>query len=124
MDNKHSLSHTKWECKYHLVWIPKYRKKELYGGLRKYLGPWFKDLASQKESQILEGHLKPDHVHMLISIPPKYSVSHLVGFLKVKGTIKIAQVYLGKRKNFMFHVCNIIFFKISWLEIDQIAHHV
>ena len=61
MDDKQSLSHTKWECKYHLVWIPKYRKKDLYGGLRKYLGSCFKDLASQKESQILEGHLKPDH---------------------------------------------------------------
>ena len=100
MDDKQSLSHTKWECKYHLVWIPKYRKKELYGGLRKYLGPSFKDLASQKECQILEGHLKPDHVHMLISIPPKYSVSQVVGFLKGKSAIQIARVYLGKRKNF------------------------
>ena len=100
MYDKESSSHTRWECKYHLVWIPKYRKKELYGGLRKYLGPWFKDLASQKESQILEGHLKPDHVHMLISIPPKYSVSQVVGFLKGKSAIQIARVYLGKRKNF------------------------
>ena len=100
MDDKQSLSHTKWECKYRLVWIPKYRKKELYGGLRKYLGPWFKDLASQKESQILEGHLKPDHVHMLISIPPKDSVSQVVGFLKGKSAIQVARVHLGKRKNF------------------------
>ena len=76
MDDRQSLSHTKWECKYHLVWIPKYRKKDLYTELRRYLGPWFKDLAFQKESQILEGHLKPDHVHMLISIPPKYSGQH------------------------------------------------
>ncbi|MDI6754289.1 MAG: IS200/IS605 family transposase [Thermodesulfobacteriota bacterium] len=101
MDDKQSLSHTKWECKYHLVWIPKYRKKDLYGGLRKYLGSCFKDLASQKESQILEGHLKPDHVHMLISIPPKYSVSQVVGFLKGKSAIQIVRVYLGKRKNFV-----------------------
>lgn len=100
MDDKQSLSHTKWECKYHLVWIPKYRKKELYAELRRYLGPWFKDLAFQKESQILEGHLKPDHVHMLISIPPKYSVAQVVGFLKGKSAIQIARVYLGKRKNF------------------------
>ena len=100
MDNKQSLGHTKWKCKYHLVWIPKYRRKELYGGLRKYLGTSFKDLASQKECQILEGHLKPDHVHMLISILPKYSVSQVGGFLKGKSAIQIARVYLGKRKNF------------------------
>ncbi len=87
MDDKQSLSHTKWECKYHLVWIPKYRRKDLYAELRRYLGPWFRDLALQKESQILEGHLKIDHVHMLISIPPKYSVAQVVGFLKGKSAI-------------------------------------
>ena len=103
MYDKESLSHTRWECKYHLVWIPKYRKKELYGGLRKHLGPLFKDLASQRESKILEGHLKPDHVHMLISIPPKLSVSQVVGFLKGKSAIQIAWVYLGRRKNFVGH---------------------
>ena len=103
MYDRESLSHTRWECKYHLVWIPKYRKKELYGGLRKHLGPLFKDLASQRESKILEGHLKPDHVHMLISIPPKYSVSQVVGFLKGKSAIQIARVYLGRRKNFVGH---------------------
>jgi putative transposase len=103
MYDKESLSHTRWECKYHLVWIPKYRKKELYGGLRKHLGPLFKDLASPRESKILEGHLKPDHVHMLISIPPKYSVSQVVGFLKGKSAIQIARVYLGRRKNFVGH---------------------
>ena len=100
MYDKESLSHTRWECKYHLVWIPKYRRKELYGGLRKHLGSLFKDLASQRESKILEGHLKPDHVHMLISIPPKLSVSQVVGFLKGKSAIQIARVFLGKRKNF------------------------
>jgi putative transposase len=83
-----------------LVWIPKYRKKELYTELRRYLGPWFRDLAGQKECQILEGHLKPDHVHMLISIPPKFSVAQVVGFLKGKSAIQIARVHLGKRKNF------------------------
>src|SRR5208337_4252818 len=75
-------------------------KKGLYGELRKHLGSLFKELAGQKESPILEGHLKPDHVHMLISIPPKYSVSQVVGFLKGKSAIQIARVYLGKRKNF------------------------
>jgi putative transposase len=100
VDEKQSLSHTKWEYKYHLVWIPKYRKKELYTELWRYLGPWFRDLAFQKESQILEGHLKPDHIHMLTSIPPKHSVAQVVWFLKGKSAIQIAWVYLGKRKNF------------------------
>jgi putative transposase len=83
-----------------LVWIPKYRRKEPYIELWKYLGSWFRDLAFQKESQIIEGYLKPDYVQMLISIPPKYSVAQVVGFLKGKSAIQIAQVYLGKRKNF------------------------
>jgi putative transposase len=83
-----------------LGWILKYQQKGFYGGLLKYLGPWFKDLALQKESHILEGLLKLDHVHMLISIPLKYSVSQVVGLLKGKSASQIAQVYLRKRKNF------------------------
>ena len=75
MNNEQSLSHTKWECKYHLTWIPKYRKKEMYGDLRKYLGEVLQELARRRECQILEGHLMPDHAHMLISIPPKYDGS-------------------------------------------------
>ena len=82
MYNKQSLSHTVWECKYHLVWIPKYRRKKLYGQIRDYLGPVFKELARQRESSVVEGHLVGDHVHMLISIPPKYSVAQVVGFIK------------------------------------------
>ncbi len=101
MDNNQSLNHTKWECKYHMVWIPKYRRKELYGKLRQELGPLFKDLALRQESQVLEGHLLPDHVHMLISIPPKYAVSQVVGFIKGKSAIQIARVFLGRRKNFV-----------------------
>ena len=84
MNNEQSLSHTKWECKYHLTWIPKYRKKELYGDLRRYLGEVFRDLAQRRECEILEGHLMSDHAHMLISIPPKYAVSQVVGFIKGK----------------------------------------
>jgi len=95
-----SLNHTLWECKYHVVWIPKYRRKTIYDQLRKYLGSTFKDLAAQKESQILEGHLQPDHAHMLISIPPKYGVSQVVGFIKGKSAIHIARNYTGHRKNF------------------------
>jgi putative transposase len=103
MDNNQSLNHTKWDCKYHVVWIPKYRRKELYGKLRQELGPLFKDLALRQESQVLEGHLLPDHVHMLISIPPKYAVSQVVGFVKGKSAIQIARVFLGRRKNFVGH---------------------
>lgn len=95
-----SLSHSKWECKYHLVWIPKYRRKVLYGHLRKHLGEMLHTLSRQKESQILEGHLQPDHIHMLISIPPKYAVSHIVGYLKGKSAIHIARTYLGQQKNY------------------------
>ena len=94
------LKHTVWECKYHIVWIPKYRKKALYKELRKYLGEIFRDLASQKECKIIEGHLMSDHVHMLISIPPKYRVSDIVGFMKGKSAISIARTYLGRKKNF------------------------
>ena len=101
MDNDQSLNHTKWECKYHVVWIPKYRRKELYGKLRQELGPLFKDLALRQESQVLEGHLLPDHVHMLVLIPPKYAVSQVVGFIKGKSAIQIARVFLGRRKNFV-----------------------
>ena len=95
-----SLSHTVWECKYHIVWIPKYRKKVMYKGLRQYLGDIFHELARQKECKILEGHLMPDHVHMLISIPPKYAVSQIVGYIKGKSAIAIARNYVGRKRNF------------------------
>ena len=95
-----TLKHTAWECKYHIVWIPKYRKKKLYKELRKYLGEILRDLALQKECEILEGHLMSDHVHILISIPPKYAVSQIVGFIKGKSAISITRTYLGRRKNF------------------------
>ena len=101
MDKTGSLSHTKWECKYHVVFIPKYRKKVLYKGLRQYLGEIFRKLAGQKESQVLEGHLQPDHVHMLISIPPKYSVSQVIGYIKGKSAIHIAREYGERKRNFV-----------------------
>ena len=82
-----SLSHTKWECKYHVVFIPKYRRRALYAELREHLGAVFRELAEQKESRIEEGHLLGDHVHMEISIPPKYAVAQVVGFLKGKSAI-------------------------------------
>ena len=100
MNNVQSLSHTAWECKYHVVWIPKYRKKKLYGKLRAHLGALLKDLARQKESTVVEGHQMGDHVHMLLSIPPKYAVSQVIGFIKGKSAIHIARTYVGQRKNF------------------------
>jgi putative transposase len=100
MDDYESLKHTKWECKYHIVFIPKCRRKTLYGQLRKDLGEVFRRLAMQKESQILEGHLVTDHVHMLVSIPPKYAVAQVVGYLKGKSAIHIARTAGGRRRNF------------------------
>ena len=83
-----------------MVFIPKYRRKALYGKLREYLGEVFRDLAKQRECKIVEGHMMGDHVHMLISIPPKYPVSQVIGFIKGKSAIHIARAYVGKRKNF------------------------
>ena len=100
MDSSESLNHTVWDCKYHMVWIPKYRKKVLYGNLRKYLGEVFKDLAIRRECKVHEGHLVGDHVHMMISIPPKYSVAQVAGYIKRKSAIHIARVYAGQKHNF------------------------
>jgi len=100
MNDVESLSHTKWECKYHIVYIPKYRKKALYGALRQQLGEVLKQLAMQRESRIEEGHLMRDHVHMLVSIPPKYSVAQVVGYMKGKSAIHIARTFMGKPRNF------------------------
>lgn len=101
MDEYESLSHTKWDCKYHVIFIPKCRRKKLYGELRKHLGEVFRNLAAQKESRIEEGHLMPDHVHMLIAIPPKYGVSQVIGFIKGKSAIHLARVYGERKGNFV-----------------------
>ena len=101
MDENESLSHSKWECKYHVVFIPKCRRRTLYKALRKHLGEVFRRLASQRESRILEGHLMPDRVHMLISIPPKYAVSQVIGYIKGKSAIHLARVYGEKKRNFV-----------------------
>ena len=81
MRQDRSLSHSRWECKYHMVFIPKYRKKAIFGQIRRELGDVLKRLAQQKESWIEEGHLMSDHVHMMISIPPKFAVSQVIGEL-------------------------------------------
>jgi len=101
MDEYESLSHTKWECKYHVVFIPKCRRRTLYVELRRHLGEVFRKLALQKESRVEEGHLMSDQVHMMISIPPKYAVSQVIGFIKGKSAIHIARVYGERRRNFV-----------------------
>jgi putative transposase len=100
MKDGQSLAHTRWECKYHVVWIPKYRRKKLFGEIRRELGVVLRNLAQHKESEILEGRMLLDHVHMLIAIPPKYAVSQVVGYLKGKSAIHIARTFGGRQKNF------------------------
>ena len=93
-----SLSHVRWECKYHVVIIPKYRRKVLYGKLREQVGRILRELCRQKGVELLEGHLMPDHVHMCLSIPPKYSVAHTIGFLKGKSAVRIHRDLLHERR--------------------------
>ena len=101
MDDYESLSHSVWDCKYHVVFIPKCRKKTLYGELRQRLGDVFRTLAKQKECQVVEGHLMPDHVHMLISIPPKYSVAQAIGYIKGKSAIHVARTFFDHKRSFV-----------------------
>ena len=101
MTQLQSLAHTKWVCKYHVVWIPKYRKQTLFGDLRRELGPVLRELAHHRESEIEEGHMMSDHVHVLISIPPKYAVSQVVGFIKGKSAIYLARNYGERSRNFV-----------------------
>jgi len=101
MKRDNSLCHTKWECKYHIVWIPKRRRKVLFEKLRKYLGELFHKLASERECRIVAGHLCVDHVHMCIEIPPKYSVAQVVGYIKGKSAIHIARDVEGRARNFV-----------------------
>ena len=95
-----SLSHSKWDCKYHVVFIPKNRKKVLYGKIRTFLGPVFHELANQRNSEIVKGSMVQDHVHMLIKIPPKYSVAEVIGYIKGKSAIAVARQFSGRTKNF------------------------
>ena len=103
MNDFKSLNHTRWNCKFHVIFIPKWRRKVIYGKIKDQLGDIFHELAKRKESQIEEGHLMADHIHMLISIPPKYSVSQVIGFIKGKSAIQIAQRFEGVRRNFVGH---------------------
>jgi putative transposase len=105
MPDSETLSHTKWDGKFHGVFIPKYRRKALYHELRRHLGEVFRALAEQKACRIEEGHLMADHVHMLLSIPPKDSVAQVVGFIKGKAAIHLARTFMGRRKNSTGHPC-------------------
>lgn len=101
MRDTQSLSHVRWECKYHIVWVPKYRRKKLYGRVRRRFGQIMHDLCRQKSIELLEGHAMPDHVHLCLSIPPKYSVSYVVGFLKGKSAIRLHREFWRRGgKNF------------------------
>lgn len=101
MDEYESLNPTKWECKYHVVFIPKCRRKTLSLQLRQYRGEVFRRLAEQKGSRIEEGYLMPDHVHMMIAIPPKYAASQVIGFIQGKSAIQRARGYRENRRNFL-----------------------
>lgn len=101
MDEFESLSHTAWTCNYHVVFIPKWRRRTLYAPLRRHLGEVVRKLAEQKEGRIEERPLMPDHVHMIISIPPRYAVSQVVGFIKGKSAIHLARVYGEPKRNFV-----------------------
>ena len=100
MEDYQSLSHTKWQCKYHVIFIPKYRRRTLFGVVRRELGPVFRRLAEQKECEIEEGHIMPDHVHMLINVPPKLAVSSVVGYIKGKSAIHVARHFLKRGRNY------------------------
>ena len=101
MTNYRSLNHSKWACQYHVVFIPKYRKKAIYGELRRYLGEVLRRLARQRESEVEEGHLLADYVQMLLSIPPKHAVADVIGYIKGKSAIHIAREFAGRPRNFV-----------------------
>ena len=101
MRDNQTINHTTWECKYHVVFIPKRRRKVLYTELRYHMGEVFRKLTEQKESRVEEGHLMPDHVHMLLSIPPKYAVAQVVGYIKGKSAIHIARTFGERKRNFV-----------------------
>ena len=119
MKEYQSLSHTRWDCKYHVVFIPKRRKKAIYGALRKHLGEIFRELAQQRECKVVEGHLMTDHVHICLSVPPKYSVSNVVGFIKGKSAISIARHFGGRQRNFTGEVFWARGYFVSTVGLDE-----
>ena len=100
MKDWQNLAHVRWECKYHVVIVPKYRRKVLYGRIRRSVGQILRQLCRQKGVELLEGHAQPDHVHMVLSVPPKYSISMVLGYLKGKSAIQIHRRVLGVKQGF------------------------
>ena len=119
MKEYQSLAHTRWDCKYHVVFIPKRRKKKVFGVLRRQLGEVFRELVKHKESEVVEGHLMPDHVHMCLSIPPKYAVSNVVGYIKGKSAITIARRFVGRARNFTGEVFWARGYFVSTVGLDE-----
>ena len=119
MKEYQSLAHTKWDCKYHVVFIPKRRKKKIFGVLRRHLGEVFRELAKHKEAEVVEDHLMPDHVHMCLSIPPKYAVSNVVGYMKGKSAITIARRFGGRERNFTGEVFWARGYFVSTVGLDE-----
>ena len=98
MHDWQSLSHVRWDCKYHIVIIPKFRRRVIYGKVRKRIGGIIRDLCRQKRIEFLEGHLMPDHIHMCLSVPPKFSIAFVIGFLKGKSAVRIHREILGNKR--------------------------
>jgi len=121
-----SLRHSKWDCKYHVVFIPKCRKKELYGKIRDFLKLTFHELAKQKGCEIVGGNIVRDHIHMIISIPPKYAVSEVVGYIKGKSAIAIARQFAGRKRNFNGEQFWARGYSVSTVgfELDQVKNYV
>jgi putative transposase len=121
-----SLSHSKWDCKYHVGFIPKKRRRALFGQARRYLGEIFHALARQKECQIIEGHVLPDHVHRCIAIPPKHPVASVIGFLKGKSAIAVARQLCGRERNFTGEHLWARGYAVSTVgfELDQVRQYI
>ena len=125
-DTSQSLSHSRWNCQYHVVFVPKRRRKALFGHIRKALGPIFHELARQKECRILEGHVMPDHVHMCIEIPPKYAVASVIGFLKGPSASTIARQFSARERHFTGEHCWARGYAVSTvgLELEQVRAYI
>ena len=121
-----SLSHSRWNCKYHVVFVPKGRRKSLFGEIRREIGPIFHALAQQKESRIIEGHILVDHVHICIEIPPKHAVASVIGFLKGKSAIAIARRFCGVERNFTGQAFWARGYAVSTVgfELDQVRTYI
>ncbi len=116
---KKSLSHTVWECKYHVVWVPKKRRKIVYGKLRKEIGDILRRLSEYKGVEVIEGKACTDHIHICLVIPPKYSVSTIVGYLKGKSAMIVFEKYSRLKQNFRGHQFWAKGYYVNTVELDE-----